>query len=265
MADTAPNNPTYEGIIAETVTIRGHNGDPIVAYEARPLGPGPFPSIVFIHHGLGWDEWCKEFSLKLAYHGYATINPNLDYRAGPGDPEDIAAKVRSEGWFPDDQVVGDIEGALSYVRVQPYVNGKFGIIGPCSGGRYTFLSACRISGFDAAVDLWGGSVVVDKPGDLSPQRPVAPIDYTEGLSCPLLGIFGNEDMNPTPDHVSRLEEALKRYGKTYEFHRYDGAGHGFFYDDRPSYRQKQAMDGWGHVWNFFGRHLSTEHVPAAAR
>jgi len=125
------------------------------------------------------------------------------------------------------------------------VNGKFGIIGPCSGGRYTFLSACRISGFDAAVDLWGGSVVVDKPGDLSPQRPVAPIDYTEGLSCPLLGIFGNEDMNPTPDHVSRLEEALKRYGKSYEFHRYEGAGHGFFYDDRPSYRQKQAMDWLG--------------------
>ncbi len=45
-------------------------------------------------------------------------------------------------------------------------------------------------------------------------------------------------------------------GKTYEFHRYDGAGHGFFYWHRPLYRPEQAMDGWSKIWAFFGKHLA---------
>jgi dienelactone hydrolase len=32
------------------VTFQGHNGDLGEAYFARPLGPGPFPGVVIIHH-----------------------------------------------------------------------------------------------------------------------------------------------------------------------------------------------------------------------
>ena len=85
---------TYEGMLAETVTIRGNNGDEIEAYYARPLGAGPFPGVVVIHHAPGWDEWCKEVTRKLAHHGYAAIDPNLYHRAGPGSPDDVAARVR---------------------------------------------------------------------------------------------------------------------------------------------------------------------------
>lgn len=46
----------YEGMIAETVTMQGANHDTINAYFARPLGPGPFPGMVIIHHMPGWDE-----------------------------------------------------------------------------------------------------------------------------------------------------------------------------------------------------------------
>jgi len=49
---------------------------------------------------------------------------------------------------------------------------------------------------------------------------------------------------------------LKKHGKTYEFHRYDGAGHGFFYWHRPMYRAEQAMDGWAKIWAFFGKYLA---------
>ena len=73
----------------------------------------------------------------------------------------------------------------------------------------------------------------------------------------MLGLFGNEDQAPTPAQVDQHEAELKKQGKNYEFHRYDGAGHGFFYHDRPAYRQQQAMDGWGKVFEFFGRHLAS--------
>ena len=34
----------YEGMIAETITLEGHNGVNINAYFARPMGSGPFPA-----------------------------------------------------------------------------------------------------------------------------------------------------------------------------------------------------------------------------
>ena len=86
---------------------------------------------------------------------------------------------------------------------------------------------------------------------------VSPIvDRTPDLNCPLLGLFGQEDKYPTPEHVDELEEALKQNDKSYEFHRYEGAGHAFFSVDRPSYRPEAATDGWGRIWDHFERNLS---------
>jgi len=93
--------------------------------------------------------------------------------------------------------------------------------------------------------------------EVTPKQPVAPIDYTKDLSCPLLGLFGEEDQSPSPAQVARHEQELKNHGKTCEFHMYPNAGHGFFYYDRPAYRQEQAVDGWKKVFAFLEKYLST--------
>jgi carboxymethylenebutenolidase len=153
--------------------------------------------------------------------------------------------------------VGDVEGTLQYLRSLPYLNGKVGVFGTCSGGRHAYLAACRAKGgLDAAVDCWGGRVAMAK-GDLTPRQPVAPIDYTQDLSCPLLGIFGEEDKNPTPEQVTQHRQELEKHGKTFEFHMYPQAGHGFFYHDRSSYRQEQAVDGWKKIFAFLDKYLGT--------
>ena len=100
----------YEGMIAEITTVKGHNGDDISAYFARPLGPGPFPGVVLIHHAPGWDEWYREATRKFAHHGYLAISPNLYEREGTGSADDVAAMVRAAGGVADDQAVGDIAG-----------------------------------------------------------------------------------------------------------------------------------------------------------
>jgi carboxymethylenebutenolidase len=153
-------------------------------------------------------------------------------------------------------VVGDLDGAGSYLRTQPYLNGKVGIFGTCSGGRHAYLAACRTNTFDAVVDCWGGRVVMAE-ADLNANQPVAPIDYTKDLNCPLLGIFGDQDHSPTPDQVAQHEAALQAQGKQYEFHMYPDAGHGFFYYNRPAYRQAQAVDGWEKIFAFLAKQLST--------
>ena len=243
-----------QGSSAGVMMISGANGDQIHAYVARPEGGGPFPGIVAVHHMPGWDEFYQEFTRRLANHGYVTICPDLYCREGHGTPDDIAAKARAGGGVADDQVLADCSAAAQWLKSQPGSNGKVGIIGTCSGGRQAVMVASRSNDFNAVADLWGGGVVAPKES-LTPKQPVAPVDYTRNLSAPLLGLFGNDDQRPAPADVDAHEAELKKHGKDYEFHRYDGAGHGFFYYDRPAYRQQQAMDGWNKVFAFFAKHL----------
>ena len=211
MAHTYQTNQ-YEGMIAETVTLKGHNGDVIHAYFARPLGAGPFPGMVLIHHMPGWDEWYRECTRALRPPRLRGDLPEPLLPRRPRHPRGRRRQGARGGrrpGRPGGRRPGRRErlAALAAVR-----NGKVGIFGTCSGGRQAFLAACRLKGFDAAVECWGGRVVMAKE-ELTPSQPVAPIDYTKDLSCPLLGLFGNEDKSPTPEQVNQHEEELKKHGK----------------------------------------------------
>ena len=248
------NTGEYEGMLAETVSMAGYGGDELRAYLSRPLGGGPYPGIILIPHMPGWDEMNRETARRFSQHGYACLCPDIFGRFGKGTPSEIATKAREAGGVADDSVMGDCEAALNYLSALPYSSGMVGVIGMCSGGRHAFLAGCRVKGLSAAVDCWGGRVIMAKE-DLTPACPVSPIDLIEQLSCPLLGIFGNEDRFPTPEQVDQHEEALKKHNKEYEFHRYDGAGHAFWSYDREAYRPVQAMDSWEKVYSFFDKHL----------
>jgi carboxymethylenebutenolidase len=244
----------YRGMSCSNVTLKGADGASITAYVAKPEDKGPFPCVVLIHHLPGWSEFYIETTRRFAHHGYFAICANLYEREGQGNPDDVAAKVRAEGGIADAQMVGDTAAAVAWMRAQPECNGKIGLIGSCSGGRHAFIYACQKGDIDCVVDLWGGRVVMGKE-ELNAKTPTAPIDMTPGLKIPLLGLFGNDDRAPSPEQVDQHEAALKAAGKDYEFHRYDGAGHGFFYWHRPLYRPEQTMDGWAKIWAFFGKHL----------
>lgn len=244
----------YEGMLAETITMTGYDGDNIHAYYARPLGKGPFPGVILIPHMPGWDEFYRETSRRFAQHGYLALCPDIYCRFGHGTPEEISAKAKNSGGVPDDSVMGDCQGALEYLNNLPYSNGKVGVIGTCSGGRHAFMAGCRVQGLSAAVNCWGGRIIASKD-ELTPEQPVAALDYTKDLGCPLLGLFGNDDKNPPPDQVDKLEDELKKYGKDFKFYRYDGAGHGFWYYHNDMYRPRQAMDAWEKVFDFFEQHL----------
>jgi carboxymethylenebutenolidase len=241
-------------MFAETILMPGHRGDPIDAYLARPFGAGPYPGVVVVHHMPGWDHATKEITRRFAHQGYVAICPNLHFREGKPTLEENSASIRAAGGMPDDRTMGDLQGAIDHLRTLPYLGGKVGIIGYCSGGRQAYLAACTLRGIDAAIDCYGGGVVA-RPEELTARQPVAPIDYTKNLQCPLMGLFGVEDTRPSPADTARTEAALQEAGKTYEFHTYENAGHAFFAVDRPHYRQAAAIDGWKKVLDWFERHL----------
>src|SRR5580693_6673707 len=190
-------------MLAETVTIAGHGDEAIGAYLARPLGAGPFPGVLVIHHAPGWDGATKEIARRFAYEGYIAICPNLYHRFGPDlAPDDAAAAARAGGWITTDQFLGDAGGAISFLRALPVSNGKVGTIGYCSGGRQSFLAACELQ-LDAAVDCYGAFIISPPPAGI-PLKVEPIIRLAPNLSCPLLGLFGEEDKNPTPEETGQL-------------------------------------------------------------
>jgi carboxymethylenebutenolidase len=243
-----------DAIRAETIHLSGHGGDELEAYFAQPLGEGPYGGLVVIHHMPGYDEATREITRRFADHGYFALCPNLYSREGLGtDPAVAAARVREKGGVPDEQLVGDVEGAVRYLRSLGRSNKKAGTIGYCSGGRQSFLAACSLA-LDAAVDCYGAFIVQEPPAALGLHvRPI--VHLAPSLSCPLLGLFGAEDEHPSPEETAALARALERAGKVFEFHTFEDAGHAFFATDRPMYRPEAANRAWPIVWDFLERTL----------
>ena len=244
-----------DAMAAGTVRLTGHGGDDIEAYLARPVDRTGFGSVVVLHHMPGYDEPSKEITRRFASRGYAALMPNLHYRDAPGaSPDDAAAACRANGGVPDDRLVGDVSAAVSYLKALDGANGKAGVIGYCSGGRQSFLAACKLP-LDAAVDCYGAAIVRAPEGLPIKMTPI--VGLAGDLSCPLLGLFGEEDKYPTTDETAELSAELTRLGKEHEFHTYAGAGHSFFSVNRPSYRPEAASEGWERIWEFYGRLLAS--------
>lgn len=245
----------YGAVESKVVEFKGHNGDSISGYLSVPADGQRRPGVIVISEVFGLVNHIRELAFKFAGNGYIALAPDLHHREGPGMPEDIAAKVREEGGVPDDRCIGDLDGAAAYLKAMSNCTGKLGVIGFCSGGRQVVLYACNTKNLSAAVTCYGGRVVM-APDQLTPRMPKAPIDMVPNLSCPILCLSGVEDQNPSPAMVEQLRQALEQNHKTFEMKSYDGAGHAFFADYRPSYRQAAAVDGWQRVFAWFGQHLA---------
>ena len=243
-----------DAFVSTTVRITGAGGAEIEAYAARPEDSAPRGGVVVIHHMPAYDNQTKEVVRRFGFLGYNAVMPNLYWHDAPGAaPDDAAAAGRAKGGVPDDRLVGDVAGAAEYLRSLPNSNGKVGVMGFCSGGRQSVLAGCSLP-LDAVVDCYGAFVTGDPQAAGYSIRTLE--DKLRDLSGPLLGLFGKDDKHPSPPEVAQLEQLLTEYGKTFELHSYDDAGHAFFAVERPAFRPVAAKDGWERVEAFFGKYLS---------
>ena len=123
-------------------------------------------------------------------------------------------------------------------------------------GRTAVLSGGGEPAAGSAVDCYGGFMVGEPPAGHPLQGWEPIVNRTPDLSCPLLGLFGSEDVQPGPGHVAELEAALNEAGKTYRFRTYEGANHGFLQVDSSRYHAQSAVEGWGEILAWFGRYLA---------
>ena len=229
---------------------------PMPAYQARPTAAGKYPAIVVVQEAFGLNDHIKDVTARLAREGYATLAPDLYYRAGSAvvgyDNLPEAIRLMTSLW--DDKVVKDMAAAITYLQQQPFVRAdKVGVTGFCMGGRITFLTACLNSAVKAAVPFYGGGIgSVMQPGERTPK---APLEYADKLAAPMLLFFGGDDSFIPNDEVEKIKQRLAALKKNAETVVYPGAPHGFFCNERESYRADAATDAWERLLKFFAQHL----------
>lgn len=229
----------------------------IDAYLARAVGAGPRGGIIVIHEAFGMVPHITDLARRFAAAGFNAIAPNLYTRTGSPDPTDFPAVFKVMFGKSDAEAVADLDLAAAHLRGLDNSNGKVGVIGFCSGGRQTLLYACSSQAPDAAVDCWGGFVDRATPeAETTPARPTPVRDLAANASCPIYLAGGADDENPSPAVIDDVAQRLRAAGKDVTVRVWDGAGHAFLADYRPSYSEPQAHELWADIIAFFGRHLS---------
>lgn len=222
----------------------------IEAFLARPQSEGVRPGIIVIHEAFGPVEHIYDVARRFANIGYDVVAPNLYSREGQPPLDDMQILIQKMFGVPDSRAVSDLEASARYLRELDSANGKVGSIGFCSGGRHSLLFACSSRDVDAAVDCWGGQIEKATMDELTTElRPVTVVDLLANVACPVLVIGGVEDENPSPAVLADVEKRLE--GKDARVEIFDGAGHAFFADYRPSYREGPAFKLWDMVTEFF--------------
>lgn len=227
----------------ETITV---GGSPMQIYLATPDGKGPHPAVVVMFHRTGIDAFTKDRVDRLAAAGFAAAAPDLFHRmpGGVDNPEALSL-------LRDLDVLADVNATAEHLRAGVAKEDSVAILGHCMGGRAAFVGASSTPHFRAAVVFYSGNMF--KPwGEGVPTA----FERLPGLKCPVIGFFGNDDKNPSPDDVSKIDSELSRLGVPHEFHRYDGAAHAFQNFVRPEqHRPQQSDDAWAKALAFLHREL----------
>ncbi|MGB7541884.1 MAG: dienelactone hydrolase family protein [Burkholderiales bacterium] len=214
-------------------------------YLGTPDRAGTHPGVVVAHHAFGIDAPMQDAVHRLVREGYAAAAPDLFHR----QPDGIERTQRTQA-LRDDELVADINAAVTRLRSLGSSVGALGVIGFCMGGRVAWLAACAVPEFQAAAVCYGGNIM--KAQGAGPS----PFERTGAIRCPMLGIFGAEDMNPSPDDVRMIDAELTRLGKWHEFHTYNDAGHAFHnFCNAERHRERAARASWHELLAFFAEYL----------
>jgi len=227
------------------------DGDPINAYGAWLRRDDRLPAVIIIHDVRGLSDHYRDVARRLANEGFFALALDLYSREGAPDLTDMDAVFAWLQQLSDPRALADIDGAVRFLGTRPEVRSRsIGIAGFCMGGRYAFMAACAVGNLAACVSFYGMLRSADKAQ--------TPLTLAAELSCPFLGLFGEQDALIPRADIRELESILRRHGKTFSTRIYQGAGHAFFNDQNPdAYRPEAAKDAWTRAVGFLRTHLGT--------
>ncbi|MEH2423003.1 MAG: dienelactone hydrolase family protein [Nostoc sp.] len=239
-----------KGLVAGAVKIPVKDGE-IPAYRAAPARGENFPIVLVIQEIFGVHEYIQDITRRFAKLGYLAIAPELFIRQGDVSKLSSVDQIRPiVAKVPDTQVLSDLDATVDWAVKSAKGNAdKLAITGFCWGGRITWLYVAHNSKLKAGV-AWYGRLV----GDATELQPKYPIDIASKLTVPVLGLYGGKDPSIPLDTVEQMRARLKSGSSKSEIIVYPDAAHAFFADYRPSYREKEAKEGWKRLLAWFKEH-----------
>jgi carboxymethylenebutenolidase len=238
-------DPHDSALTSSEIKYTAADGTAIGSYLTRPKGDGALPAIVVIHPWSGIDEHTRDVARRFAKAGYVALAPDLLSRlGGTSSFADRDAAIAAGRKLTNEMITEDLTGAVRYFKAQNFVRAnKIGVVGFCWGGGKALMFTTRSQDVAATVVYYG-------------ENP-ANIDDVKNITAPVLGQYGGAD-NRITSGVPKLEEAMKKYGKSFEYKIYPGAPHAFNSDDNPrSYREEAAKEAWAKTLEFFKAHLQS--------
>jgi carboxymethylenebutenolidase len=219
---------------------------PIRAWIVYPERKEKAGVVIVIHEIFGLSDWIRGVADQLAREGFIAIAPDFVSGHGPGgggtdsvaSRDDVVKLVREA---TPEETISRLNAVRDFALKLPSANGKVASIGFCWGGGRSFAYAAAQPALNAAVVYYG----------TSPEAPAL-----GAVRAPVLGLYGGDDarVNAT---IGPAEAEMKKLGKTYEPHVYDGAGHGFLRQQygRDGANMKATTQAWPRTIAFLREHL----------
>lgn len=223
--------------MGDFTTLMARDGHEFQAYLAAPPGR-PRGAVVVLQEIFGVNGHIRAVTDGFAAEGYTAVAPALFDRIRRGIElgYDDAGLNEGRGYaqqLKPEEVMKDVAAAAAVVRH----SGRVGTVGYCWGGALSYRAACELP-IACAVVYYGN-----------------PRDTSKTPKCPVMYHFGSADKSIPLDQVERLKAAHPQG----IFYVYDGAGHGFNCDQRPSYDAAAAALARQRTLEFLARRLAGEN------
>lgn len=220
--------------MGDFTTLMARDGHEFQAYLAAPAGR-PRGAVVVLQEIFGVNRHIRAVTDSFAAEGYTAIAPALFDRIRRGIDLGYSGPEVDEGrgymqQLKPEQTMKDVAAAVAVVRH----SGRVGTVGYCWGGALSYQAACELP-IACAVVYYGN-----------------PRDTTKTPKCPVLYHFGSADKSIPLDQVERLKAAHPQG----VFYVYEGAGHGFNCDLRPSYDAVAAALARSRTLDFLAARLA---------
>jgi carboxymethylenebutenolidase len=251
-----PVTEDHPDVVKETISVDAPDGYTSDVLLYRPSGPGPNPGIVIGMEATGINHFIRNVGATLAHLGYVTAIPDYYRGAGPTDTEnydDIEAIMPHTFALDFPKAARDLIAAADGLRARDDVDAEqVGYWGYCTGASVALFAACLDRLTAAAVCFYPSQPVFK---DLSPKRPASLIDILWLLNCPLLLIYGDNDVVMSVEQLAEVQNRLREWGVDHMVRVYKGAGHAFSAPTPTFHHAEADAASWADAVAYLQSHM----------
>jgi carboxymethylenebutenolidase len=246
VADVLKDSPRH----GEWVDVKMADGKPLKAWIVYPMKAGKAGVVIVIHENRGINDWTRAVADQVARDGFIGIAPDLLSGMGPdgGGTDSIgtAGIAQAIAAMTPPLRIERLNAVMAFGKTIPSSNGKTGVVGFCWGGGTSLLYAMAQPGLNASVLYYGPAPTL--PGTQTPD-----LSGLAAVKAPILGLYPSTDPR-TAGSAEPISAEMKKLGKFYEYHIYNGATHGFMHQ-RSEPDTQAAVESWPLVVAFFAKNL----------